>query len=97
MASAQAMLDFNSDSLTFDHTLYFVQKCPKIAKSNPIFHFKGRHVRALALTYLDTLLTEFFPYIFFLPLWPSLGENLASGVKVGPKMQILGPSRFCKN
>ena len=75
MASAQAMLDFNSDSLTFDHTLYFVQKCPKIAKSNPIFHFKGRHVRALALTYLDTLLTEFFPYIFFLPLSPSLGET----------------------
>ena len=97
MASAQAMLDFNSDSLTFDHTLYFVQKCPKIAKSNPIFHLKGKHVRALALTYLDTLLTEFFPYIFFSSTFAIVRGNLASGVKVGPKMQILGPSRFCKN
>ena len=74
--------------LTFDHNLYFVQKCPKSAKSNPVFHLKGRHVRALALTYLATLLTEFFPSIFFLPLWPSLGGTWRQGSKLDQKCKF---------
>ena len=55
------MIDFGSDTLTFDHTWFFVQKCLKSAKSNPTFHLKGRGDRGLTLTCLDSPMTEFFP------------------------------------
>ena len=42
MALAQARVDFHSDPLTFDLTQIFTKKRSKNAKSNPIFHLKGR-------------------------------------------------------
>ena len=42
MALAQARVDFHSDPLTFDFAQIFTEKRSKSAKSNPIFHLKGR-------------------------------------------------------
>ena len=42
MALAQARVDFHSDPLTFDLAQIFTKKRSKSAKSNPIFHLKGR-------------------------------------------------------
>ena len=42
MALAQARVDFHSDTLTFDLAQNFTKKPSKSAKSNPIFHWKGR-------------------------------------------------------
>ena len=39
---------------------FFAQKCTKSAKSNPIFHLKGRKDKALVLTYLDPPMAEAF-------------------------------------
>ena len=54
------MSDFDSDPVSFDPTLLFAQKCTKSAKSNPIFHLKGRKDKALVLTYLDPPMAEAF-------------------------------------
>ena len=42
MALAQARVDFHSDPLTFGYGQIFTKKRSKSAKSNPIFHLKGR-------------------------------------------------------
>ena len=42
MALAKARVDFHSDHLTFDLAQIFTKKRSKRAKSNPIFHLKGR-------------------------------------------------------
>ena len=55
------MLDFDSDSLTFDDFLFFPQKCPKFLKGNPIFYFKGRKDKVKILEYLDSPRAESFP------------------------------------
>ena len=55
------MLDFDSDSLTFDDFLFFPQKCLKFLKGNPIFYFKGRKDKVKILGYLDSPKAESFP------------------------------------
>ena len=42
MALSQARVGFHSDHLTFDLAQIFTKKRSKSAKSNPIFHLKGR-------------------------------------------------------
>ena len=39
---AKVRVDFHSDPLTFDLAQIFTKKRSKSAKSNPIFHLKGR-------------------------------------------------------
>ena len=73
MAPAQTLLDFDCDSLTFDHSLFFVQKYPKNTKSNPIFHLMGRGDRDLILIFLDSPMAEFFTSVFFFFNFPDLG------------------------
>ena len=73
------MLDFDSDPLTFDHALIFTKKRWKSAKSNPIFHWKGTKDRVLILTYLDSMMAEFFSSFFYFPQFrPSSGGNRGS-------------------
>ena len=94
MATAKAMLVFDSDPLTTPR--FFSKKCSKNAKSNPIFHWKGSGDEVLILTYLDLLMTQFLLQLFL----PSSILGLFRwkwGVKVGPKKQTLGLSRFYKN
>ena len=45
MALAHARVDFHSDPLTFDLAQTFTKKRSKSAKSNLIFHLKGRRIR----------------------------------------------------
>ena len=92
------MLDFDSDSLIFDPTLFFAQKCPKSAESKRIFHLKRRGDRGFTLTYLDTQMVECFPrFFYFSRLEPSSGRRRGGGVKVGTKKQTLGLCHFRKN
>ena len=60
MAPEWTMLNFDSDPLAFDHALIFTKKRSKSAKSNPVFYLKGTRVRSLILTYLDSLMAQFF-------------------------------------
>ena len=93
---AQAGLDFHSDPLTFDLTQIFNKKCSKSAKSSPIFHLKGRRDTSWFYNFWIAQWVNFFLQNYFF-------KNLAiffrgkKGVKVGPKVQTLGISRFCKN
>ena len=99
LTAAQAMLDFDSEPLTFEHTLLLPKKCAKTAKSNPIFHFKERRDRVLTLTYLDSPMADFFSskiFTFFVFGHPQ-GETGRGGSKLDQKKQTLGPSRFRKN
>ena len=91
-----AGLDFDSGPLKGDHALIFAQKCSKSAKSNLIFHRKGRGDMALLLTYLDSPMAEFnLPIFLFFSISAIFrGKN---GIKVGPNIKTLGVSRFCKN
>ena len=74
----------------------FQQKCSKSAKSNPIFHLKGRGDTVLLLTNLDSPMAEFcFPTSLFSPI--SAIFRGKKGVKVGVKEHTLDISRFCKN
>ena len=94
MAPAEAVLDFGSDLLAFDHTLSFVQKCLKSAESNPIFNLKGRRDRALTSASLDFTksLTLDFLLSSILP-----GNTWNHGMEIWPKKEILGPPYFYKN
>ena len=67
-----------------------------IAKSNCTFPGKGRGDRDLILTYLDSPMAEDFPHycLSFLNLAIFRGKRV---VKVGLKVQILGPSLFHEN
>ena len=67
-----------------------------IAKSNCTFPGKGRGDRDLILTYLDSPMAEDFPHycLSFLDLAIFRGKRV---VKVGLKVQILGPSLFHEN
>ena len=56
---------FDFDPLTFDHALFFTKKRSKSAKSNPIFHLKGRRATGLGLTDLDSPMAEFLSTIFY--------------------------------
>ena len=52
------MSNFDSDPLTCDHGLFSAKNSPNSAKSNLIFHGKGRGDRALVLTYWDSPIAE---------------------------------------
>ena len=99
LSAAQAMLDFDSEPLTFEHTLLLPKKCAKTSKSNPIFHFKERRDRVLTLTYLDSPMADFFPRKYSLSSFSAIlrGKRGGGGSKLDQKKQTLGPSRFRKN
>ena len=95
----QDISNFDSDPLTCDPALLPAKNSPNSAKSNGIFPGKGRGDRALLLTYLDSPMAEVFPlyYYFFLLFFPILAVfRVKWGMKVGPKVQILGTSLFHK-
>ena len=88
--------DFDSNLLIFDATLFPGKRSPNIAKSNRVFPGKGRGYRALILTYLDGLMAEVFPHyrLSFSISAIFIGKRV---VKLGPKVQTLGPSLFYEN
>ena len=59
--------NFDSTSLTCDPALFPGTNIPNIAKSNPIFHGKGKEDKDFILTYLDSSMAEVFPHycLFF--------------------------------
>ena len=67
MALAHARVDFHSDPLTFDLAQTFTKKRSKSAKSNLIFHLKGRRATGLGLTDLDSPMAEFLQLRFYFP------------------------------
>lgn len=91
MAPAEAVLDFGSDLLAFDHTLSFVQKCLESAESNPFFNLKGITDRVLTSTSLDFAksLTLDFLLSSILP-----GNTWKHGMEIWLKKEILGPPYF---
>ena len=78
MALAQATIDIHSDSLTFDLTLIFIKKRWKSAKSNPIFHLKGRRDTSSLYHFWIAQWVNFFPpklLLLFLISPSSSGEK----------------------
>ena len=68
MALAQARVDFHSDPLTFDLAQIFTKKRSKSAKSNPIFHLKGRRDKSWLYNFWKAQWVNFFLqnyYYFF--------------------------------
>lgn len=63
MALVQARADFHSDHLTFDLAQIFTKNRSKSAKSNTIFHLKGRAATELGLTDLGSPMAESFFYM----------------------------------
>ena len=80
----------------FDPLTTIAKNSPNSGKSNGIFPGKGRGDRALILTYMDSSMAEVFldECLFFLIL---VIFSRKPEVKVGPKVQTLGPSFFHKN
>ena len=54
-----AGLDFDWDPLTFDPAPFLPKNTQNRAKSNPIFHVKGRRDTALIWRFLDSWMAEF--------------------------------------
>ena len=94
--SSIGQIKFSFWSFTFDLDQICTKKCSKSAKSNPIFHLKGRRDTSWLYNFWIAQWVNFFLQNYFF-------KNLAiffrgkKGVKVGPKVQTLGISRFCKN
>ena len=82
--------------LICDATLFPCKNIPNISKSNRVFPEKGRGDRALILTYLDNPLAEVFSHYCVSSLISVIFREKRV-VKVGPKMQTLGPSLFHEN
>ena len=84
----QNFANFNSNLLICDR-----QKQPKHYKK--VFPRKGKGDTALILTYLHSLMADVFPQhcLCFSISFIFRGKRL---VKVGPKLQTLGPSLFHK-
>ena len=63
-----AELHFDSDPLTLDHARFFTKKSQNRAKSNPIFHLKGRGDTAWIFQFLDSPMAKLslYRYLFFL-------------------------------
>ena len=83
-------------NLWFVTLLCFLAKIVNIAKSNCIFPGKKKRGRALILKYLDSLMAEVFSH-HCLSFSISVIFRGMQVVKVGPKVQTLGPSLFHKN
>ena len=88
--------NFDSNPLICDPTLFLGKNSPNIAKSNRVFPGKWRGDRALILIYLNSPVTEVFPH-YYLSFSISVIFSGKRLVKVGPKVQILGPSLFHEN
>ena len=90
------LLNFDSNPLICDPTLFPGKNSPNIAKNSRSFPGKMRWDRALVLTYFHSPAAEAFPryYLSFLDFGHLQGEWV---VKVGPKVQTLVPSLFHEN
>ena len=78
MALAQATIDIHSESLTFDLAQIFIKKRSKSAKSNPIFHLKGRRDTSSLYHFWIAQWVNFFPpklLLLFLISPSSSGEK----------------------
>ena len=90
------MSNFDSNLLTCDHTLFPSKNSPNIAKSNRVFPGKGKGDKTLILKFLDSPMAEVFPhYSLSFSILAIFREKRA--VKVGLKVQTLGPSLFHEN
>ena len=91
------LTNFDSNPLICDPTLFPGKNSPNIAKSNNrVFPGKGRGDRALILTYLDSPMAEVLPH-YCLSFSISAIFRGKRMVKVGRKVQTLGPSLVHKN
>ena len=88
--------NFDSNPLICDATLFPGKNSPNIAKGNSVFPGKGRGDRALILTYLGSPVADVFPK-YCLSFSISAIFKGKRVVKVGPKVQTLGPSLFYEN
>ena len=88
--------NLDSNPLICDPILFLGKNSPNIAKNNRIFPGKRGGDRVLILTYLDSPMAEVFPHfcLSFSILAIFRGEQV---VKVGPKVQTLGPFLFHEN
>ena len=93
--------NFDSFSLACDPILFPGKNISNIAKSNHIFPGKGREDEGFILTFLDSSMAKVFPHYLFFSISAILRRK--RGVKVGPKVLILGlfhkysnPSKFFK-
>ena len=87
---------FDSNPLIYDPTLFPGKNRTIITSSNRVFPGKGRGDKILILTYLDGPMAEVFPhYCLFLSILAIFREKRV--VKVGLKVQTLGPSLSYEN
>ena len=90
------MLNFDSNPLICDPTMFPVKNNPNIANSNRVFPGKGREDRALILKYLDSQIAEVFSH-YCLSFLIVVIFREKRWVKVGLKVQTLGPIFFNEN
>ena len=85
------LLNFYSNPLICDTTLFPGKNSPNIAKHFRVLPEKGRGDRALILTYLDSPMAEDFSslLLMFFNFDHLQGKRV---VKVGSKVQTFGPS-----
>ena len=82
--------------MTCDPTLFSGKNSPNTTQSNRVFLGKRRVDRALILTYLNSAMAEVFPH-YCLSFSISAIFKGKRVVKVGSKVQTLGPSLFYEN
>ena len=95
------MSNFDSNPLTSDPLLpplspLFPAKTVQTVQKVTVFSRKERGDRALILTYLDNPIAELFPHYSQNFLISAIFRGKRE-VKIGPKVQTLGPSLFYKN
>ena len=90
------MSNFDFNPLICDAILFPGKNSSNIANNNRIFPGKGRGDTALILTYFGSPVAEMFPhYCLSFSILAILREERV--VKVGPKVQTLGPSLVHEN
>ena len=88
--------NFDFNPLICVLTLFPGENIPSTAKSNDVFPGKGIRDRALILTRFDSPMAEVSPH-YGLSFSISVIFKGKRVVKVGPKVQTLGPSLFHEN
>ena len=89
--------NFDSNHLISDPILFLGKNSTNIAKSYSFFcPGKGRGDRALILIYLHSPMAEVFPH-YCLSFSISSMFRVKRVVKIGPKVQTLGPSLFLEH
>ena len=78
--------------------LFLPKNAQNRAKSNPIFHLKGRRDTALILWFLDSPMVNFIlKNIYFVQFWPPSWGKWAPKLDKNWKKKTLVTCSFCKN